>query len=415
MSSGAVVHFSFTFVAPTRHLPLLASPLEGVADEGELNVKLYRAGAIAGLIACAVVLSACSSSKKDTTKPSGPADTGTAGGSSAPVAGKPTCSTGKLDAEGSTAQTNAINQWISDYQAACPGSTINYNPTGSGAGVTSFTGGLVDFAGSDSALNPDKGEVDKAKANCGSDALDLPMVVGPIAIAFKLKGADKVVLTGGLVAKIFLGKITTWNDAAIAAVNTGVTLPPTKITVFYRSDSSGTTQNFEKYLAATASDVFKTEPDKDSSKAGFAGQGKAKSQGVAAAVAGVDGAIGYVEYSFAVSSGLSTASIDNGGGPVELSPDTASAAASSATVKGTGNDLSLKIDYATKTAGAYPLILVTYEIVCSKYKDAATGTFVKNFLSYTSDAGQAKLKQLGYAPLPAELQTKVKASIAAIS
>jgi phosphate transport system substrate-binding protein len=379
-------------------------------------VKLYRAGAIAGLIACAVVLSACSSSKKkanDTLTP--PAGTAAAGGSSTPAASAPTCSTGKLDAEGSTAQTNAINAWIAAYQKACPGATINYNPTGSGAGITSFTTGLVDFAGSDSALDPTKGEVAKAQAQCGSAPLDLPMVVGPIAIAYKLKGVNKLVLNGDLTAKIFLGKITTWNDPAIAAVNSGVTLPATKISVFYRSDSSGTTQNFEKYLAATAPSVFTMKPDKDSSKAGFAGQGKAKSQGVAAAIASVEGGIGYAEFSFAVSSGLSTASIDNGGGAVQLSKDTASAAADSATVTGTGNDLSLKIDYATKAPGVYPLILVTYEVVCSKYKDAAKATFVKNFLSYTADAGQAALPQLGYAPLPAALQTKVKASIATIS
>ncbi|MDQ2750305.1 MAG: phosphate ABC transporter substrate-binding protein PstS [Actinomycetota bacterium] len=377
-------------------------------------MKLYRAGAIAGLIACTVMLSACSSSKKkadDTTPPS----TGAAGGSSTPAATAPACSSGKLDAEGSTAQTNAINAWIAAYQKACPGATVNYNPTGSGAGVTSFTTGLVDFAGSDSALDPTKGEVAKAQAKCGSTPLDLPMVVGPIALAFKLKGADKVVLNGELTAKIFLGKITMWNDPAIAAVNPGVTLPATKITVFYRSDSSGTTQNFEKYLAATAPSLFTTKPDKDSSKAGFAGQGKAKSQGVAAAIAAVDGGIGYVEFSFAVSSGLNTASIDNGGGAVELSKDTASAAANAATVTGTGNDLSLKIDYATKTAGAYPLILVTYEVVCTKYQDAAKGTFVKNFLTYTAEAGQAALPGLGYAPLPTELQTKVKAAVATIS
>ncbi|PZS17714.1 MAG: phosphate ABC transporter substrate-binding protein PstS [Pseudonocardiales bacterium] len=378
-------------------------------------MKLYRAGAIAGLIACAVVLSACSSSKKDTPKPSSPGGTGTAGGSSAPTAGKPTCSTGKLDAEGSTAQTNAINQWISDYQAACPGATINYNPTGSGAGVTSFTGGLVDFAGSDSALDPKKDEVTKAQKRCGSTPLDLPMVVGPIAIAFKLKGVDKLTLTGEVIAKIFLGKITTWNAPEITGLNKGVTIPPTKISVFYRSDSSGTTQNFERYLAATAPSLFTTKPDKDSSKAGFAGQGKAKSQGVAAAIAAVDGGVGYDEFSFAVSSGLSTASVDNGGGAVELSKDTASAAANAAKVVGTGSDLSLQIDYATKTAGAYPIILVTYEIVCTKYQDTAKGTFVKNFLSYTVEGGQAALAGLGYAPLPADLQAKVKASIATIS
>lgn len=385
-------------------------------------MKLYRAGAVAGLLAGAVLLAACSSSKSADKKPGAPTDTATStttssatGSSSAPADGAPTCSSGTLNAEGSTAQTNAINEWISAYGKACSGAKINYNPTGSGAGITAFTGKQVDFAGSDSALNADKGEIAAATKSCGSAPLDLPMVVGPIAIAFKLKGVEKLTLTGDLVAKIFLGKITTWNDPAIVALNKDANLTATKMSVIYRSDSSGTTQNFEKYLAATAPSVFTTKPDKDSSKAGFAGQGKAKSQGVAAAIAATDGAIGYDEFSFAVSSGLSTASIDNGGGPVELSKDTASAAATSAKVVGTGGDLSLKIDYATKTAGAYPIILVTYEVVCSKYADPAKGTFVKNFLDYTVDGGQAALAGLGYAPLPAELQAKVKASIETIS
>jgi phosphate transport system substrate-binding protein len=162
--------------------------------------------------------------------------------------------------------------------------------------------------------------------------------------------------------------------------------------------------------------VFTSKPDKDSSKAGFAGQGKAKSQGVATAISSTEGSIGYVEYSYAVSGGLQTAQIDNGGGAVALSKDTASKAAEAATLAPNGpNDLTLKIDYATKTPGAYPIILVTYEIACSKYSNATTGTFVKNFLNYTATTGQEGLAQLGYAPIPASLQTKVVASVATIS
>jgi phosphate transport system substrate-binding protein len=412
MFPDRVVHRPFTQAALMRHFALLASPLEGITNEGESNVKLYRVGVVAGLIAGAIALSACSSSKSNTPAASGGGSTNSGASSSAAA---PTCSTGKLNAEGSTAQTNAMNAWIAAYQKACTGATVNYNPTGSGAGVTQFNAGNVDFAGSDSALDPGKGEVAAAQKRCGSTPLDLPMVVGPIAVAYKLAGVDKLILTGDVTAKIFLGKVTTWNDPAIAALNKGVTLPSTKISVFYRSDSSGTTKNFETYLAATAPTVFTSKPDKDSSKAGFAGQGKAKSQGVAAAIASTEGGIGYDEYSFAVSSGLSTAQIDNGGGPVVLSKDTASAAAQAATVTGTGSDLTLKIDYATKTPGAYPIILVTYEIACTRYSNSTMGTFVKNFLTYTATGGQAGLAALGYAPLPTDLQTKVAASVATIS
>ena len=377
-------------------------------------MKLYRAGAIAGLIAGAVTLAACSSSSNSNSSSS---TTSAAGSptSSASSSASTSCASGTLNAEGSTAQSNAMTQWIKDYQGKCSGATINYNPTGSGSGVKNFNGGLVDFAGSDSALDPTKGEVAAAAKRCGSPALDLPMVVGPIAVAYKLNGVDKLTLTPALVAKIFAGQITTWNDPAIKAVNSSANLPSTKITVYFRSDSSGTTQNFEKYLKANDPAVFTAKPDKDSSKSGWVGQGKAKSQGVAQAVSSTEGAIGYAEYSFAVQDNLQVASIDNGAGAVQLSKDTASAGVSSAKVTGTGGDLSLKLDYATKTAGAYPIILVTYEIACSKYSDSAKGNRVKSFLTYTATGGQAALASLGYAPLPSALQAQVQQSVAGIS
>jgi phosphate transport system substrate-binding protein len=378
-------------------------------------VKLNRAGVTgAVLIAAAALTAACSSSGSGGGTTSNTTTPGS-GSSSPATASDVACSSGTLNAEGSTAQANAMTAWINAYTKSCSGAKVNYNPTGSGDGVSAFNAGQVDFAGSDSALDPTKGEVAAAQKSCGSTPLDLPMVVGPIAIAYKLNGVSKLTLTPELIAKIFTGKITTWNDAAIAAKNSGVTLPSTKISVVYRSDSSGTTQNFEKYLAATDPTDFKAEPAKDNAAQVFAGQGKAKSQGVAQGISSTEGAIGYDEFSYAVQAGLSTASIDNGGGPVELSKDTASAAAGAAQVVGTGDDLTLKIDYATKTPGAYPIILVTYEIVCTKYKDSAKGTFVKDFLNYTVGAGQDQLAQLGYAPLPSELQTKVKASVAKVS
>jgi phosphate transport system substrate-binding protein len=378
-------------------------------------VKLNRAGVTgAVLIAAAALTAACSSSGSGGGTTSNTTTPGS-GSSSPATASDVACSSGTLNAEGSTAQANAMTAWINAYTKSCSGAKVNYNPTGSGDGVSAFNAGQVDFAGSDSALDPTKGEVAAAQKSCGSTPLDLPMVVGPIAIAYKLNGVSKLTLTPELIAKIFTGKITTWNDPAIAAKNSGVTLPSTKISVVYRSDSSGTTQNFEKYLAATDPTDFKAEPAKDNAAQVFAGQGKAKSQGVAQGISSTEGAIGYDEFSYAVQAGLSTASIDNGGGPVELSKDTASAAAGAAQVVGTGDDLTLKIDYATKTPGAYPIILVTYEIVYTKYKDSAKGTFVKDFLNYTVGAGQDQLAQLGYAPLPSELQTKVKASVAKVS
>ena len=378
-------------------------------------MKLTRVGVVAGALAAAAALAACSSSCGGNGGSSTSAGAGGGSNTSAAATGDIACSTGTLNAEGSTAQTNAMTAWINAYTKKCTGAKINYNPTGSGAGISSFSAGQVDFAGSDSALSPDKGEPAAATKACGSTALDLPMVIGPIAIAYKLKGVDKLVLTPDLIAKIFTGKITKWDDPAIAAKNNGAKLPSTPINVVYRSDASGTTQNFETYLAAAAPSVFTTKPAKDNAATVFKGQGKAKSQGVAAAIAGTEGSIGYDEYSFAVSSSLSTVSIDSGSGPVDVNKDSASKAAAEATVVGTGDDVSLKLNYTPKSAGAYPIILATYEIVCTKYKDPAKGTFVKNFLNYTVNGGQASLAGLGYAPLPDSLKAKVTASINKIS
>jgi phosphate transport system substrate-binding protein len=374
-----------------------------------------RTGVLAALAAGAVALTGCgsssgSSANADGSSPAGASSTG------ASSAGQASCASGSLKAEGSTAQKNAMEQWIQDFQKKCSGTTITYNGTGSGAGVSNFIAKQDDFAGSDSALSPDKDEVTKATAACGSPALDLPMVTGPIAVAYKVNGVKDLTLTPQVITQIFLGKITSWDDPAIKALNSGATLPATKITAFYRSDSSGTTQNFEKYLAANDPADFTSKPDKDSSKAGFAGQGKTGSQGVQQAIGSTDGAIGYVEWSFAVSGNLDTAKVDNGGGPVELTADSAGAAVSAAKVASNGGqDLTLKLDYATRAPGAYPIILVSYEIVCSKYSDAKVGSLVKSFLTYTAGDGQAALKDLGYAPLPSEIQAKVQAAIATIS
>jgi len=356
-------------------------------------VLITRAGLIAGLAVGALALTACGSDKGSSTTNAGGGGSNTSGSSSSSTS----CGSGSLKSEGSTAQKNAMDQWIKDYQSQCSGVTITYNGTGSGAGVSNFIAKQDDFAGSDSAL-------------------DLPMVTGPIAVAFKVNGVSSLTLTPTVLTKIFLGKIKTWDDPAIKAVNSGVNLPSTKITVFYRSDSSGTTQNFERYLAANDSADFTSKPDKDSSKAGFAGQGKTGSQGVQQAISSTEGAIGYVEWSYAVSGNLSTAKIDNGSGAVDLTADSAGAAVSAAKIASNGGqDLTLKLAYDTKASGAYPIILVTYEIVCSKYSDPKIGSLVKSFLNYTVGAGQSALKDLGYAPLPTDIQSKVQAAVNGIS
>jgi phosphate transport system substrate-binding protein len=384
-------------------------PAGTVGHEGT-DVKLSRHARLTGIaVAGALALAACGSDNNAGTETSA-----TSGTSAAAVE----CPSGTLNAEGSSAQQNAIEQAIDSFGEDCDQATVNYNPTGSGAGIKQFNAGQVDFAGSDSALKTEAVdgviEADAAKTRCqGNDAWNLPMVAGPIAVAYNLPGVDKLVLTPAVAAKLFLGQITSWNDPAISALNAGVSLPTTKVSVFFRSDESGTTENFEKYLAGSAADVFKDKPSKK--WAGKVGEGREKSAGVSDGVKNTTGGIAYVEWSYARDNKLGVAQIDNGGGAVELTGTSAGKAVAAAKPAGEGNDLRLKVDYATKEAGVYPIILVTYEIVCSKGLDAGKTALVKAFLSHlSSPETQASFEEIGYAPLPEEVQAKVAAAVEAI-
>jgi phosphate transport system substrate-binding protein len=328
------------------------------------------------------------------------------------------CPEGKIGAEGSSAQADAISEVIAAYGGECGDkATIEYNPTGSGAGIKNFYGGLVDFAGSDSALKSEEKdgvvETEKAKERCqGNPAWNLPMVVGPIAFAYNVDGVDKLTLNAEVLSQIFTGTIKTWNDPKIAKLNPGVTLPGDNITVFFRSDESGTTENATKFLSEAGNDVWKDEPGKAWTGTG---EGKNKSSGVAEGVAGTKNSISYMEWSYAKDNSLKMAQIDNGSGATELTAETVAKAVTEAEVKGSGNDLALSVKYKDTSAGAYPALLVTYEIVCSKGLDAEKTAIVKDFLGYfASPTAQASLEDLGYAPLPEELLTKVKTAVSAI-
>jgi phosphate transport system substrate-binding protein len=370
--------------------------------------RLLRVGTVAVASIGVLALSACGSDPEPTGS-SSPASSSAAGGD---------CPEGTLNAEGSSAQKNAIEEVISKYNEKCADVTVNYNPTGSGAGIKQFNANQVDFAGSDSSLKTEAKdgvvEADAAKQRCANNAaLNLPMVIGPVALAYNVDGLDKLVLDGPTAAKIFQGTIKTWNAPQIAELNPGAKLPAAPIAVFFRSDESGTTENVTKYLQAAGGGAWKGEPGK---KWTGTGAGKEKSAGVAEGVKSTKNSITYVEWSYAVDNKLGVAQIDTGSGPVELSADSASKALAAATPAGSGSDLALKLDYATKAPGAYPIILVTYEIACSKGLPAEKTALVKSFLSYFASAdGQGALTELNYAPLPQELRTKVDAAVQGIS
>jgi phosphate transport system substrate-binding protein len=371
-------------------------------------VKLKRHGAVLAMVAAAALaLTACGSNPT-------PAGSGGGGASTGPAVdcgGKQ-----NLNAEGSSAQKNAIDVFVQAYQQKCSGANVAYNPTGSGAGVKQFNAGLVDFGGSDSALNAANGEVAAAQARCkGNPAWNLPMVFGPVALGYNVPGVTDLVLNGEVAAKIFNGGIKTWNDPAIAALNSGKQLPAQPISVIYRSDQSGTTDNFQQYLAAASKGAWTQAAGKTFN--GGVGTGSQGSAGVAQAISGTPGTIGYIELSYAQDNKLSMAQLDSGSGPVALTDDSVGKAISGAKVTGQGNDLrlDLKSVYGANTPGAYPLLLATYELVCSKGYDAPVAQAVKAFLTTAATAGQAQLPAAGYAPLPAEFQQKLLTAVQAIS
>ncbi|MEV3932187.1 phosphate ABC transporter substrate-binding protein PstS [Streptomyces sp. NPDC053728] len=321
---------------------------------------------------------------------------------------------GQLRASGSSAQKNAMDLWVKNYMAACSGVEINYSSSSSGEGIVAFNQGTVGFAGSDSALKPE--EVTESKKICKTgQGINLPMVGGPIAIGFHLEGVDSLTLDAPTLAKIFDSKIKKWNDPAIAKLNDGVELPDKAIQAFHRSEDSGTTQNLGKYLGAAAPSDWKYEAEKKWPAPG--GQAASGSSGVASQVKAVDGSIGYFELSYAKSQEITTVDINTGGSaPVKATSEDASKAIAAAKIKGTGKDLALDLDYTTKAEGAYPIVLVTYEVVCDTGNKADTLGTVKSFLTYTSsEEGQKVLTDAGYAPIPEAINAKVRETVAGLS
>lgn len=370
-------------------------------SEGEPRVKLQRRGALAGLaVTTTFALAACGSD-----------NTGTVGTEAAAKAPNADCATGTLTAQGSTAQKNAMDQWIKAYQQKCSSAKVTYAGTGSGAGIQAFTNGTADFAGSDSALVTGSEQAAADKRCRGGQALDLPMVTGPIAVVYHVSGARNLRFKPATLAGIFAGQIKTWNDPAIAADNPDATLPATPIQPVHRSDASGTSDNFTRYLSKSAPDAWSYGHAKEwKAPGGIAAKG---SDGVSAKVRSTNGAIAYDEWSYATANDLDMAKVYNGAGEyTTLTADAAGKAVAGARTVGSGDNLKLDIDYDTAVSGAYPVVLVTYEIVCSKGNPSDTRTLLRSFLTYiASNDGQAALAKQGYAPLPTPVRTKVQGAI----
>jgi len=364
-------------------------------------------------VVAVAALTACGSDNNTASSSSSAASATGAGGSAIACGGKKS-----LKASGSSAQANAMTRFVTAYEAACPGFTLNYTSSGSGAGVKEFIGGQTDLGGTDSPLNADKGEIEKAKERCGgADAWNLPVVFGPIAITYNAPGVDSLILDGPTAAKIFSGAVTSWDAPEIAALNPGKTLPAQPIVVIFRSDESGTTDNFQKYLTAASDGAWEKGAGKTFN--GGVGEGAKGNEGTSAAIKTTPGSITYNEWSFAKNQGLSIAQIVTSAGPdpVTLSVESVGKSIVGVKIKGEGNDLVLDTStfYKPTEVGAYPIVLGTYSVVCSKYPDAEVAPAVKAFLSVALAQGQEGLTDNGYIPVPDSFKSKLTTAINAIS
>ncbi len=320
---------------------------------------------------------------------------------------------GTIDGAGSSAQAAAQDVWIAGFQTANGSATVNYDPAGSGAGRDQFLIGAVAFAGSDAALEPEQTEGDVGRCAAGAGAVDLPLYVSPIALAFNIEGVDELRLDAASVARIFSGDIDRWNDPALVALNPDAALPDSRITAVHRSDDSGTTENFTDFLHEAAPAEWPDEPSGTFPYEGEAAQG---SSGVASVIRdGVD-VIGYLDASRATDMGV--AQLQVGDAFVAPTPEAAAAILDVSPMQAgrADDDLVIDIDRATDAEGAYPLVLVSYLIACRGYTDANTGELVGAYLDWVaSEAGQdAAAQDAGSSPISTTLRERVQAVVGTI-
>jgi phosphate transport system substrate-binding protein len=343
------------------------------------------------------------------------------GGSSESSAGGDTSAwtglSGELKGGGATSQEKAQEAWKTNVQGANDGNlTIDYALLGSTDGRSQFEDGALSFAGSDSYLTDDEGELSKAKERCGGeDPIEVPAYVSSIAIAYNLPGVDELNLDASTIAQIFDNKITKWNDPAIADQNPDADLPSTTISPVHRSDDSGTTKNFTDYLYKAAPQDWKYEPDDPFPvSGGLAAEG---TSGVVKTIGDTEGSIGYADAS--QTGDLAHVNVKVGDEYVAPSPEgAATTVAQSPAVEGRPDvDMAVDVDRTIDDPSAYPVILASYMIACQHYDDAEEAANVKGYLSYiVSDEGQqAAAEYAGSAPLSADTAQRAQEIVAQIA
>lgn len=359
------------------------------------------------LVAMALSLAACSSSSSSTP----PSSSASGSGSSAPAStpsSSAAAASGTINAAGSTFQLNFQQAAIAAFKSTNPNITVNYAGVGSSTGRADFYKNSVLFAGSDSPI-PAK---EASEVPAGKTVLYFPVQIGPIAIAYNLPGVKGLKLDATTLAKIFQGQITTWDDPAIKALNPGLSLPSTSITLAVRSDGSGTTANFSQYLVDAAGSAWSlgtgsTIKWPSTARAGDGGSGLAQ------IVKSTTGAIGYVDFSTATAAGLSAASIKNSAGDY-VAPSTSSASAAASNVTAKADLTFLTVD--EPGAASYPITYQSWDLVYAVQPNATDVALLKAYLGYLlSSTGQALLTPLNLAPLPSAIDSAAVTQLSQIT
>jgi phosphate transport system substrate-binding protein len=332
------------------------------------------------------------------------------GGSAAPSAvsiPSPTAAQVTLQGAGATFPKPLYDVWFQTYTGKYGNVQFNYQAIGSGGGITQITQQTVDFGASDAAMQ----DAEIAELPTGSKMLHIPTALGAVVVIYNVPGVTDLNLDGDTVGKIFLGKITKWNDPAIAALNSGATLPDQAILVVHRSDGSGTTNAFTAYVN-TASADWKTSGIGAGKEVKWpVGQGADKNDGVAAGVKNTPGAVGYVELQYAAQAKLTSAKLKNADGKFLAGSTAAVTAAANAALSTFPADFRQSPIINGAGADTYPSASYTYLLLYQDQKDKDKGSDIVAFTAWALTDGQALEESLGFAPLPKDVQTKALAAL----
>ena len=304
----------------------------------------------------------------------------------------------KLTGAGATFPYPIYSKWFSEYSAAHPGVEINYQSIGSGGGIRQVTAGTVDFGASDGPMTDEQLAASKIKL------IHIPTVLGAVVPIFNVPGVSDIKFSADVLADIFLGKITTWNDSRIAKDNPGVKLPDQKIIVVHRSDGSGTSYIYTDFLSKVSSD-WANGPGKGTAINWPVGVGGKGNEGVAGLVRQLPGAVGYVELIYALQNHISYGSVKNPAGNF-VKASIAGVTEAAASIKKMPADYRVSITNAPG-ADTYPISSFTWLLVPTHSADPAKGKVLKDLLSWIVNSGESEVSSLSYAPLPPSVAEKV--------